>query len=981
MLSRHNNRVTLQGGVDARGMVMGSDGIVRQTPGAVAAGELDLRPAPSGEARVALKDQFQQAIITIHRWLGVLACILFVIWFVSGLVLAYVRFPAMSIDERLSVLKPIDWRQVQVTPGAALGRAGLSEFPQDLRLEMSGAKPVYRITDWAKHHHTVSATTGGAIGSVSGDEAVSIVRDQLGAPAATLAKRDLNRDQWTVTGYWNADRPFHVIDINDKAGTQYYVSAATGEVVLDTRRAQRMWNWFGAIPHWIYFETLRWNTPAWSWTIYILASAGIFVAVSGLWIGFSRLRLRLRYANGHATPFSGWMKWHHISGVLGGVFLTLWIVSGLFTMYPGGVLETRGIERRERNDYAGGIAPAFAWPGTIALGAEGQGARRATLRRVGGQPLIVLEDGHSKPRVVDAATGQVRTLTPGQIIEAARKIMPGAHIAAASLLTQGDEYWHSGFYKKKLPVVRVAFDDPAATWFHFDAETGALLGLMDKTSRLDRWTVVAVHDLDWNWLLQRRPWWDAFLFGVTLPGLLISVTALTIGYRRLQRTGLAPAPGAGAALFERFASAAPGTSAQVPPAVRSDLVLVAYASQTGTAKGLADRTAASLENAGQRTVLRDLGQVDARLLGEVSRVIFVVATAGDGDAPDLALAFERRVLPRLAALDGLEYAMLSLGDRQYRAFCGFGRTLDAWLQGCGARQLFPTVEVHDLDPQALAQWSQALAVLTGRLDDLSLERVAFRPWRLVERRHLNPGSAGWPVYHLELEPRSEDEPWESGDIVQTLATTWAEHVAGVGDARPREFSIASAPADGRIHLLVRQMHDKAGEVGAASCLLTSRVAIGDEIALRVRSNIGFHPPTDDRPILLIGNGTGLAGLRSHIRRRAKLGHRRNWLIFGERNAAADSLYGEELATLRAAGDLERLDLVFSRDQPERRYVQHRMAECAEDLRAWIAQGAVVYVCGSVDGMAPAVTETLASILGEAAFDDMVGRGDYRRDVY
>lgn len=959
---------------------MGSDGMVRQTPGALSAETLDVRPAPSSEERVALKDQFQQTIITIHRWLGVLACILFVMWFVSGLVLAYVRFPAMSLDERLSVLKPIDWRQVQVTPDAALGRAGLSEFPQDLRLEMSGGKPVYRITDWTKHHHTVSAVTGDPIGAVSGEDAVHIVRDQLGAPAATLAKRNLNRDQWTVTGYWNADRPFHLINLNDEAGTQSYVSMATGEVVLNTYRTQRLWNWLGAIPHWLYFETLRWNTPAWSWTIYILAGAGIFVAISGLWIGFSRLRLRMRYANGRATPFSGWMKWHHVSGVLGGLFLTLWIVSGLFTMYPGGVLETRGIQRGERDAYAGGTDPSFAWPGATALGAEARGARRATFRRVGGQPLVVLEDGIAKPRVVDAATGQFRTLTAGQIAKAARRIMPGAHIAAASLLTQGDEYWHSGFYKKKLPVVRVAFDDPAATWFHFDAETGALLGLMDKTSRVDRWTIVAVHDLDWNWLLQRRPWWDAFLFGVTLPGLLISITALTIGYRRLQRAGLAPSPGAGAAIFEHFTPAAPNAQRALP-AVRSDLVLVAYASQTGTAKGLADKTAASLENAGRRTVLRDLGQVDARLLAEVGQAIFVVATAGDGDAPDLALAFERRVLPRLASLDGLEYAMLSLGDRQYRAFCGFGRTLGAWLETCGARRLFPTVEVHDLEPRALAQWSQALAGLTGRLDDLSLERVPFQPWRLVERRHLNPGSAGWPVYHLELEPRSGSATWDSGDIVQAPAITWAEHAAGVGDARPREFSIASAPADGRIHLLVRQMHDAAGVMGAASSLLTNRAAIGEEIPVRLRSNIGFRPPPDDRPILLVGNGTGLAGLRSHLRRRAHLGHRRNWLIFGERNAATDSLYGEEFAALHRAGGLERLDLVFSRDQPERRYVQHRMAECAEELRAWIAQGAVVYVCGSVDSMAPAVTETLANILGETVFDDLVGRGDYRRDVY
>jgi sulfite reductase (NADPH) flavoprotein alpha-component len=134
-------------------------------------------------------------------------------------------------------------------------------------------------------------------------------------------------------------------------------------------------------------------------------------------------------------------------------------------------------------------------------------------------------------------------------------------------------------------------------------------------------------------------------------------------------------------------------------------------------------------------------------------------------------------------------------------------------------------------------------------------------------------------------------------------------------------------------------------------------------------------------MILVGNGTGLAGLRAHIRRRVALGHKRNWLIFGERNAASDALYADELQAWLERGELERLDLVFSRDQSARRYVQHQLEEAADEVRVWIARGATIYVCGSLNGMASAVTETLVAILGEDGFEKLTQNGGYRRDVY
>ncbi|MCW0466676.1 Sulfite reductase [NADPH] flavoprotein alpha-component [Xanthomonas sacchari] len=134
-------------------------------------------------------------------------------------------------------------------------------------------------------------------------------------------------------------------------------------------------------------------------------------------------------------------------------------------------------------------------------------------------------------------------------------------------------------------------------------------------------------------------------------------------------------------------------------------------------------------------------------------------------------------------------------------------------------------------------------------------------------------------------------------------------------------------------------------------------------------------------MLLIGNGTGIAGLRSLLREAAQAGVQGHWLLFGERNAAHDALFGDELRAWRDAGHLQRLDLLFSRDQAHKRYVQEGLRESADAVRDWVARGATVYVCGSLAGMARGVDTALREILGEDALDALSADGRYRRDVY
>lgn len=197
----------------------------------------------------------------------------------------------------------------------------------------------------------------------------------------------------------------------------------------------------------------------------------------------------------------------------------------------------------------------------------------------------------------------------------------------------------------------------------------------------------------------------------------------------------------------------------------------------------------------------------------------------------------------------------------------------------------------------------------------------------------------------------------------------------------REYSIASIPSQQVLRLVVRQQYDESGNLGLGSGWLTQHTEINQNVALRIRTNESFHLIDDNRPIICIGNGTGIAGLMSLLHTRTRHNYTENWLIFGERQRTHDFFYASTIEAWQTMGMLKRLDLAFSRDQEQRVYVQDIIRQNAAELINWIERGAVLYVCGSIDGMASGVDQALIHILGEEQVDELRQQGRYRRDVY
>jgi sulfite reductase (NADPH) flavoprotein alpha-component len=559
-----------------------------------------------------------------------------------------------------------------------------------------------------------------------------------------------------------------------------------------------------------------------------------------------------------------------------------------------------------------------------------------------------------------------------------------------------------------------------------------------------------------------------------------------------------------AGFFAGF-EAAQGAGAVAPAAApvarpRAPLTIL-YASESGNCEALALKAKKVAQKHGLDAKVIDMADADLASLAKVKNLVVYAATWGEGDPPSRAADYYAALMgdgaPRL---EGMRFAVLSLGDTSYANFCGVGKAIDARLEELGATRAADRVDL-DLDfAKQAAEWTdKTLASLAPAEPAASstVVHVDFKPaaaeledgepaftaenpleaeistlinlngtgstretWH-VEFTTEDPGFVYAPGDAIGLVPendaqlaadvaeaaglggdkaviekltRSYDITTLSKPLVESYAKlTGREDVAKLKDAetytafasdrqlvdlltafpekltpeqlygllRPlpgRLYSVASSQAahPGEAHLLigaVRWESHGRQRGGVASTFIADRRKAGQTARLYIKPNRHYRLPEDgNRPIIMIGAGTGIAPYRAFVEERIETGAKgKSWLFFGERNFSYDFLYQLEWQDHLASGALSRIDVAFSRDQPEKIYVQHRLWERRADLQSWIADGAHIYVCGDEKGMARDVDQMLVKILAEQAKgDEEAGRaklkelskaGRYQRDVY
>ena len=288
--------------------------------------------------------------------------------------------------------------------------------------------------------------------------------------------------------------------------------------------------------------------------------------------------------------------------------------------------------------------------------------------------------------------------------------------------------------------------------------------------------------------------------------------------------------------------------------------------------------------------------------------------------------------------------------------------------------------------------------IRAKLDITTLSRAIVKKYN-----ELSPNEK--LTHLLDLENKAEFQDWIWGrqiiDLLEAFpikGLTAQQFVSILRKLPPRLYSIASSPKahPDEVHLTVAAVrYDGHGKPrkGVASTYLADDAKTGEKVLVYVHKNKNFRlPESDDTPIIMVGPGTGIAPFRAFVEERAERGAKgESWLFFGDQKYSYDFLYQLEWQDHLKEGNLSRLDVAFSRDQPQKHYVQDVMRENAAEPFRWLEKGASFYVCGDAERMAKDVHQALIDLVakhGEKTSEEATAYVEqlkkdkrYQRDVY
>jgi hypothetical protein len=523
---------------------------------------------------------FRRCLILTHRYLGIALSLLIIMWFGTGIVMMYAGgMPRLTPELRVARLPELDLSRVRLTPAEAAAQAGLPHVSGRAALLSVMDRPAYRFAG----RETVFADTGEVLEELSPAQSRATAGRFMKLPEDQVHYvRTLTQvDQWTLGQ--GREMPLHKFRVDDASLTELYVSPQTGELTTLTTRRSRTLAWIGTIPHWLYFAALRVNQPVWYRIVVWTSALACVLAVLGLILSVTQFRRSRPFRVAASIPYSGWMRWHYMSGVVFGVFTLTWAFSGLLSMEPFAWTNATGLEVR-RDVLTGGPVDLSRFPAMDQVAwnrvLEGRAIKEVDFVRIQGEHFYLVRHalteetaaarrerlhqpynvtGHVEPdRLLMAAnTLEIRRepFSVESLMARLRTAVPDVPIAESQLLSEYDSYYYSRGRQTPLPVLRVKFADPAETWFYIDPEMSQVVAQIHRLNRLERWLYNGLHSLDFAFWYD-SPLWDVAMIVLSLGGLSVSAIGLVLGIRRVRR-GTARLVRAAAA---RPAAAVPATA-------------------------------------------------------------------------------------------------------------------------------------------------------------------------------------------------------------------------------------------------------------------------------------------------------------------------------------------------------------------------------------------------------------------------------------
>lgn len=477
--------------------------------------------------------------LRLHRMLGLGLCLLFAVWFASGVVMLFQGYPAFGEAQRLKTVPELSPASGLLSP-AELQRSGIS-LPSGARLRRLRDAPAYLFQGAGGRARAVDARSGEPLPPVGCEDPQALARS-AGLKSAADGELLREPDQWTFSGRLAPHFPLCRLELDDAQGTVVYISVSTGELVHRTVRRARALAWLGAIPHWIYPTALRRHREVWRWLVVALASAGTLMCLAGLVAG-GWVAWRFRRRTSCFVPYRrGMSRWHHRLGLAFGVLACTWVLSGTLSLDPLGMSAGGESMRRAQKRLRGGpMQPQRAQvaPGDALRRCDRvMGVRELRLEQVLGVPYYVCVEGPRATRILRADVESAplrRTLGRAVVRRAAESMVPRHGLRSLRRLPNGDAYVYASHFRphRGHDVVRARYGDGRQAYL--DPTEGRLVAFLDASARWHRWLYHGLHSWDMPWLLARDGLRITSMVVALVGGLAASVTAVALGLRRLRR--------------------------------------------------------------------------------------------------------------------------------------------------------------------------------------------------------------------------------------------------------------------------------------------------------------------------------------------------------------------------------------------------------------------------------------------------------------
>lgn len=476
---------------------------------------------------------------TLHAWGGILLSALFLMWFVSGIVMIYHGYPRWTDAEALRYSPPIDHSKLPSPDSLAhlLNKYSVdttTHYSLQLESNLMG-ETFFRVTTPEK------------------EVSIRIDGDTLSTPNVnygylqTLASRwqsDILRvdtlhtvDQWTPFSRLKEDLPFYRIILNDgEVGRWLYVSSRTGRILSESTSEERLWAYFGAIPHWIYPTILRQDADLWKQVVIVLSGLGSIMILAGCYAGIDRYVSTRKQRNKRSwqSPYKKSLyRWHHILGTVSGLFIFAWVFSGMMSVVdiPEGL---SGVPKdKPRITLNGTPPPPHTWTEDYRnILHRFPEAKRITWDSFADSPLIRIE-GEDTAIVWDVREKAPLNLSMETVVSVAQKAYKMSPTTTTEL-TEYDGYYIDRRRKLSLPVYRLVFDDDYDTALYVNPAT-AEVRIVDRRSRLSMWTYKKLHTMAFSFLVQSPTVWTIVMWILLLAGTVVSLTGLILGIKFVQR--------------------------------------------------------------------------------------------------------------------------------------------------------------------------------------------------------------------------------------------------------------------------------------------------------------------------------------------------------------------------------------------------------------------------------------------------------------